>query len=63
MRNFADWIAVGLWLESERDAKERRPAFIYRKFRGLLAFESHRTSPPQVGATRWFRWLGSGDSQ
>jgi hypothetical protein len=42
MHNFADWIAVGFWLEGERDAKERRPAFIHRKFRGLLAFESHK---------------------
>jgi hypothetical protein len=63
MRNFADWIAAGFWLESERDAKATRPAFIHRKFRGLLAFESDKTSTLQVGASRWFRWLGSGDSQ
>ena len=63
MRNFADWIGVGFWVEGKRDVKERRPAFIHRKFRGLPAFEAHKTSPLHVRASRWLRWLGSSNIQ
>jgi hypothetical protein len=38
---FRGLIGAGFGVEGKRDAKERRPAFIHREFRGLLAFESH----------------------
>jgi hypothetical protein len=63
MRNFADWIGGGFWVEGKLDVRERHPAFIHRKFRGLPAFESRNTSLLNVRPASWLRWLGSGDIQ
>jgi hypothetical protein len=63
MRNFADWIGVGFWVEGKRDVKERRPAFIHRKFRGLPAFEAQKNIPTTRSCFQMVTLAGSGDIQ
>ena len=57
MRNFADWIGVAFWVDGERDVREGALLLFHRKFRGLPAFESHKTSLLHVRVSRWLRWL------